>query len=128
MTDHGVVTIVDGLRDLELQAAAPDAAAAYDRPIGIRLLHQDPASGEEHHLVRYPPGTRGHVHRHTVAHTFIVLEGALDANGVVVGPGGYAHFAAGEPMRHQAGGDEGCLFVAIFHGPADVEIVAGPGD
>ena len=38
-----------------------------------------------------------------------------------MGPGAYAHFPGGEPMRHQSA--EGCLFVLIFHGPFDVEVL-----
>jgi quercetin dioxygenase-like cupin family protein len=52
-----------------------------------------------------------------------VLEGKLEANGEVVGPGAYAHFPAGQLMRHQATDDGPCLFVLIFHGPFDVETV-----
>lgn len=116
--------IIDQLGSLELTAPAASAAAVYDRPIGLRLLHQDPASGEEHYLVRYPPRLRGLPHEHSSAHTIVVLDGSLDANGQVIGPGSYAHFPAGEPMRHQAGGDDGCLFVIMFHGPFDVRIVS----
>jgi quercetin dioxygenase-like cupin family protein len=47
----------------------------------------------------------------------------LEANGRVVGPGAYVHFPAGEAMRHQAAGDEACLFVILFHGPCDVQVV-----
>ena len=119
----GSATIIGDLASLELGPPGPDAAAIYDRPISLRELHTDPASGEEHYLIRYPPGTRGVSHRHTAAHTFLVLEGHLDANGEVIGPGSYAHFPAGERMLHQAAGEDGCLFIAIFHGPFDVEPV-----
>jgi quercetin dioxygenase-like cupin family protein len=121
--DHHPMTIVDRLRDLELGEPGAAAAAVYDRPIGLRLLHADPASGEEHYLVRYPAGVRARVHRHTAAHTMVVLEGRLEANGTVIGPGAYAHFPAGAPMRHQATPDGPCLFVLLFHGPFDVEVV-----
>ncbi len=117
----GAATVVGDLRSLELRAPGA-AAAVYDRPIGLRLLHEDPASGEEHYLVRYPAGLKGRAHRHSAAHTIIVLEGQLDANGEIIGPGSYAHFPAGEPMRHQATADEACLFVLLFHGPFDVEV------
>jgi quercetin dioxygenase-like cupin family protein len=50
------------------------------------------------------------------------LEGELDANGCVIGPGSYAHFPAGQVMRHQAAGDGACLFVLLFHGPFDVRL------
>jgi quercetin dioxygenase-like cupin family protein len=121
--DYGTAIIVDELRSLELREPGVEAAAVYDRPIGLRLLFEDPESGQEHYLVRYPPGLRGRVHRHTYAHTIIVLDGRLEANGHVIGPGAYAHFPAGEAMRHQATEDGACLFVLIFHGAFDVEIV-----
>ena len=118
----GSATIIDALSSLELEAPAAASAAVYDRPIGLRPLFEDPVSGEEHYLVRYPAGVQGRVHRHTAAHTIVVLEGRLEANGQVVGPGSYVHFPGGEPMRHQAA-DEGCLFVLMFHGPFDVEVL-----
>ena len=120
---HGEATIVDGLGSLELGSPGEAASGIYDKPIQLRLLYEDPESGEEHYLIRYPAGVRGRMHRHSVAHTFIVLEGRLDANGQVIGPGSYAHFPAGEPMLHQATSDAPCLFVAIFHGPFDVATV-----
>jgi quercetin dioxygenase-like cupin family protein len=120
---NGPATIVDQLRLLELQEPGAAAAAVYDQPIALRLLYEDPASGEEHYLVRYPAGVRGRVHRHTAAHTIVVLEGRLDANGQVIGPGAYAHFPAGEPMQHQATAQGPCLFVLLFHGPFDVEVL-----
>jgi quercetin dioxygenase-like cupin family protein len=118
----GRATIIDALHALDLEAPGAAAAAVYDRPIALRALLEDPVSGEEHYLVRYPPGVRGRVHRHTAAHTVVVIEGELDANGTVIGPGSYAHFPGGEPMRHQAT-EAGCLFVLLFHGPFDVEVV-----
>jgi quercetin dioxygenase-like cupin family protein len=124
LVKYGSATIVDHLRALELQEPGAAAAAIYDRPIGLRLLYQDPASGEEHYLVRYPAGVRGRPHRHTAAHTIVVLEGQLDANGHVIGPGAYVHFPPGEPMQHQATADEPCLFVLLFHGAFDVEALS----
>ena len=119
----GVATIVDNLQSLPLASPGAAAAAVYDRPIELGLLYEDPESHEEHYLVRYPAGVKGRVHKHTAAHTIVVLEGRLEANGQVIGPGSYAHFPAGEPMRHQATEDSPCLFVLLFHGPFDVEVV-----
>ena len=118
----GNATIIDALGSLELQPPGAAAAAVYDRPIALRLLYEDPASGEEHYVVRYPAGVKGRVHTHTAAHTIVVLEGRLHANGQVIGPGAYAHFPGGEAMQHQAGGDGDCLFVLLFHGPFDVHM------
>jgi quercetin dioxygenase-like cupin family protein len=118
-------TIIDQLCSLELHEPGAAAAAVYDKPIELRLLFEDALSGEEHYLVRYPGSVKGRVHRHTAAHTIVVLEGTLEANGQLVGPGSYAHFPAGAPMRHQSTDDGPCLFVLLFHGPFDVEIVGG---
>lgn len=118
---YGAAIIIDGLTSLELKEPTAAAAAIYDQPISLRLLHEEPG-GEEHYLVRYPAGLRGRQHLHTAAHTIVVLEGQLDANGRVIGPGSYAHFPAGQVMRHQAAGDAPCLFVLLFHGPFDVRL------
>ena len=120
--EYGTAIIIGELRSLELNAPSPAAAAVYDQPIGLRLLYEDPGGGEEHYLVRYPAGLRGRPHQHTAAHTIVVLDGQLDANGRVIGPGSSAHFPAGEVMRHQAAGDVPCLFVLLFHGPFDVRL------
>lgn len=124
----GDAHVVRDLRSVPLDGPGAAAAAVYDRPIGLRLLHEDPESGEEHYLIRYPAGVQGRVHRHTAAHTIVVLEGELDANGEIIGPGSYAHFPADQPMRHQAGGDRACLFVVLFHGPFDVQILDNADD
>jgi quercetin dioxygenase-like cupin family protein len=121
--EYGAAIIIDGLKSLELKEPSPAAAAVYDQPIGLRLLYEDPDGGEEHYLVRYPAGVQGRPHLHTAAHTIIVLEGQLDANGRVIGPGSYGHFPAGQLMRHQAAGNAPCLFVLLFHGPFDVRLV-----
>jgi quercetin dioxygenase-like cupin family protein len=120
LTDGGAlrVIIIDDLHAVELDSSQP---AIYDRPIGVRLLSQDPVSGAEHYLVRYPAGLTAQRHRHTAAHTIVVLQGRLAVNGVGIGPGSYCHFPAGEPMHHAPADDGSCLFVIIFDGPFDVE-------
>lgn len=111
----GGVVIVPSTADLE-----QSQLTVYNRPIGLRLLYQDPESGEEHYLVRYPAGMEAQRHWHTAAHTIVVLEGTLVVNGEDVGAGTYCHFPAREPMHHAPGGDTPCLFINIFHGAADV--------
>jgi quercetin dioxygenase-like cupin family protein len=113
----GQAIIVGELASLDLEQSQP---VIYDRPIGVRLLHQDPDSGAEHYLIRYPPGLRAQRHRHTAAHTIVILEGQLAANDTVIGPSSYCHFPAGTIMHHTTAGDSPCLFVTIFHGPFDV--------
>jgi len=99
--------------------------AIYDQDIGLRLLYEDPDSGEEHCLGRYPPKLEARAHRHTAAHTILVLDGRLRINDQVIGPGAYCHVPAGEAMRHTSAGDGPCLFVIIFHGAFDVEPIDG---
>ena len=115
---YGEAIIFDHLDSVEMDRSHP---IIYDRAIDLRLLYEEPDSGAEHYLIRYPPGLKGRLHRHTVAHTIVVLEGRIAVNDRVIGPASYCHFPAGEAMFHAAAGDEGCLFVTIFHGPFDIE-------
>jgi quercetin dioxygenase-like cupin family protein len=114
--------IIDSLGTLQLGRSQP---VIYDRPVSLRLLYQDPKSGAEHYLIRYPAGLRARSHRHTAAHTVVVLEGRLEANGQVIGPGSYCHFPASQPMHHAPADGGSCLFVTIFHGPFDVQALDG---
>jgi quercetin dioxygenase-like cupin family protein len=109
---------LDQLDSVEMEPRRP---IIYDRDIGMRLLYEDPDSGAEHYLIRYPAGLKAQLHRHTAPQTIIVLRGKIEVNGRVIGPGAYCHFPAGEPMFHAPAGGGGSLFVTIFHGPADVE-------
>jgi quercetin dioxygenase-like cupin family protein len=120
---YGNATIIEGVASLSLDQPGAAAAAVHDRPIGLRLLHEDAGSGEEHYVVRYRAGLRCRLHRHTAAHTILVLEGRLEANGRVIGPGSYAHFPSGQAMRHEAADDGPCTFVLLVHGAFDVDIV-----
>src|SRR5690349_13825461 len=105
---------VRGLLECDLDEAQP---AIYDRPIGLRRLHADPETGAEHYLVRYPEGLRAARHHHTAAHTIVVLDGALEADGEVFGPGSYCHYPAGTPMHHQPAEGRSCRFLVLFDGP-----------
>ena len=109
--------MVPGLHDLPLEPSQP---VIYDQPVGVRLLHRDELTGAEHYLVRYPRGLRARQHTHTAAHTILVLEGALLADGQVLEAGSYVHFPAGEPMHHEPAAGSDCLFVTVFYGSFDV--------
>jgi hypothetical protein len=113
----GRAIVVDDLGSIELERTRN---VIYDREIGLRLLFQDPDSESDHYLIRYPAGLKARLHRHTSAHTIVLLEGRLEVNGQIIGPGSYVHFPPGEPMRHAPASGDSCLFVIIFHGPWDV--------
>jgi hypothetical protein len=53
VTPEPQAVLFDGLSSLELEESQP---IIYDRPIGMRMLYQDPVSGAEHYLIRYPAG------------------------------------------------------------------------
>jgi quercetin dioxygenase-like cupin family protein len=97
--------------------------AAYDRPIGLRLLHEDPDSGVELYVVEYPEGTSAAWHRHSVAHTIVVLEGRLEVNGVGIGPGDLCRYPAGTPMKHEPSAGSRCRFLMVFEGTSDVTLL-----
>lgn len=120
---YGRAIIFDDLRSADLEPSSP---VIYDREISLRLLYENPDSGAEHYLIRYPAGLKTRLHRHTAAHTIVVLEGQLEVNGQVVGPGSYCHFPAGEAMRHAPAKNDPCLFVIIFDGPVDMQPLGAP--
>lgn len=109
--------LLDRLASLELDQSQPEI---YDRPIQLRLLYQDAHPGGEHYLVRYPSGLQAQPHRHSAAHTIIVLEGAMEVDGQLLQPGSYAHHAAGTVMRHVPAPGQHSLFVIMFHGLFDL--------
>ena len=115
---YGRAIIVDNLGSLRLEPSRP---AIYDRDIGLRLLYQDPDARAEHYLIRYPAGLNARAHRHTAAHTIVVLDGRLQVNDQVIGPGAYCHFPPREVMRHAPADGGSCLFVTVFHGHFDVQ-------
>jgi quercetin dioxygenase-like cupin family protein len=109
--------VIDELRSLELGESQPEI---YDRPVGLRLIYRDPDSGAEHYLIRYPSGLRAQPHRHSAAHTIVVLDGAMELDGRLLLPGSYAHHPAGAVMHHAPAPGQHCLFLIIFHSPFDV--------
>ena len=115
--DYGSLTVVSDLATVPLPTSRQPI---YDQEFGIRALHHDETSGGEHYLVRYPAGLRALPHRHTAAHTIVVLEGALEANGQIARAPSYCHFPGGEVMHHAPADGEGCLFVIMFDGPFDL--------
>ena len=117
---YGRAVIFDHLESVELRATKLEI---YDREILVHTLFEDSKSGAEHYLIRYPEGLKTSLHTHSRSHTFVVLEGRLEVNGQIIGPNAYAHFPAGEPMVHTSADGGSCLFVVVFDGPVDMQVV-----
>ena len=64
MTGRPAAILIPDLLDAELQPAQP---VIYDTPVGLRQLHIDPHSGDEHYLVHYPQGMTAAWHHHSAA-------------------------------------------------------------
>ena len=108
--------------DLKAVSLLTTEQPAYDRPFELKLLYEDPRTGAEHYVVRYRPGTKARAHRHTAAHTIVVLDGHLSVDGQLLGPGGYAHHPGDTTMLHEPAGDEACTFVLIFDAAFDLRL------
>ena len=108
--------------DLKAVSLRTTEQPAYDRPFELQLLYEDPRTGAEHYVVRYRPGTKARAHRHTAAHTIVVLDGHLSVDGQLLGPGGYAHHPGDTTMLHEPAGDAACTFVLIFDAAFDLRL------
>ena len=67
-----------------------------------KLLLQDPDTGMEIRLVRYPAGFTTPWHTHSCAHGMYVLEGTLVTYKGSYGPGAFLWFPEGMLMEHGA--------------------------
>lgn len=65
-------------------------------------LIEDPESGVEIWILRYPAGVLNTRHVHTCAHGMYVLEGTLVTHAGNFGPGHFVWFPAGLEMEHGA--------------------------
>lgn len=64
-TRFGEAVIVDHLGSVQMDRSQP---VIYDREIELRLLYEDPDSGAEHYLIRYPAGLRAASSAHCSSH------------------------------------------------------------
>jgi quercetin dioxygenase-like cupin family protein len=109
--------------DLKTIALRTTEQPAYDRPFELERLYQDERTGAEHYVVRYRPGTQARRHRHSAAHTIVVVDGHMMVDGQLLGPGGYAHHPGDTTMLHEPAIDEGCTFVLLFDAPFDLQLL-----
>jgi len=83
------------------------------RALYRKNLMEDPETGMEVRLVRYPAGVINPRHTHPCAHGMFVLEGTLATHSGSYGPGSFVWFPEGTTMEHGAtgGGDTTVLFI-----------------
>jgi len=89
----------------------------FNEKIGKALyrknLIEDPDTGMEIRLVKYPAGIINPLHTHPCAHGMYVLEGTLVANGRSYGPGNFVWFPEGAPMDHGASAEADVVVLFI---------------
>lgn len=83
------------------------------RALYRKNLIEDPETGMEVRLVRYPAGVINPLHTHPCAHGMFVLEGTLVTHAGRFGPGQFVWFPEGMAMEHGATpeGDVTVLFI-----------------
>jgi quercetin dioxygenase-like cupin family protein len=106
--------------DSRLIALDTNAMPWEERPnekIGRSLyrknLIEDPDTGMEVRLVRYPAGVVNPWHTHPCAHGMYVLEGTLVTHDGQYGPGSFVWFPEGAPMQHGATAEHDVTVVFI---------------
>jgi quercetin dioxygenase-like cupin family protein len=104
----------------------------FNEKIGCALyrknLFEDPDTGMEIRLVRYPAGIINpmhthpcaHVHTHPCAHGMYVLAGTLVTHLGRFGVGSFAWFPEGETMEHGASAEQDVVVLFITNKPFEI--------
>jgi len=100
MSDSKVVAIDTGSMPWEERPNEKIGRSLYRKN-----LIEDPETGMEIRLVRYPAGVINPLHTHPCAHGMYVLEGTLVTNAGKYGPGSFVWFPEGNQMEHGASAD-----------------------
>jgi anti-sigma factor ChrR (cupin superfamily) len=95
-----------------VRAAGLDWQAGTAPGVEIKTLFADPARGYLTRLVRMPPGSSLHPHRHADVEESYVLEGDLMVSGVSMKAGDYCRAEAGS-VHTGVSTRGGCLFIAV---------------
>jgi quercetin dioxygenase-like cupin family protein len=93
-----------------------------------KLLLQDPDTGMEIRLVRYPAGFVTTWHTHPCAHGMYVLEGTLVTHAGNFGPGGFVWFPEGTLMEHGATATTDVVVVFITNKKFDIHFTEKSSD
>ena len=90
------------------------------RPIYRKNLIQDPETGMEVRLVRYPAGAVNPRHTHPCAHGMYVLEGRLVTHDGEYGPGHFVWFPEGSVMEHGATATQDVTVLFVTNKPFEI--------
>jgi len=96
------------------------------RVIYRKDLFQDPETGMEIRLVRYPAGLVNPLHTHPCGHGMFVLEGTLVTHRGNFGPGSFVWFPEGEPMEHGATTGRDVVVLFITNKPFRIDYIDPP--
>jgi quercetin dioxygenase-like cupin family protein len=114
--------------DLKMTAIDTAALPWEERPnerIGRALyrknLVEDPDTGMEVRLVRYPAGVLNPLHSHPCAHGMYVLEGTLVTHEGRYGPGHFVWFPEGLLMEHGATAEQDVTVLFITNKPFRID-------
>jgi quercetin dioxygenase-like cupin family protein len=91
-----------------------------------KLLLQDPDTGMEIRLLRYPAGVVIPWHTHPCGHGIYVLEGTLTTHEGSYSPGCFVWFPAGSAMWHGATSDADVTMLFITNRPLELTYVPAP--
>ena len=89
-----------------------------------KQLLQDPDTGMEIKLLRYPAGFITTWHTHHCAHGMYVLEGTLVTHAGTFGPGGFVWFPEGMLMEHGATAETDVVMLFITNKKFDIHFLA----
>ncbi|MGH9719605.1 MAG: cupin domain-containing protein [Bryobacteraceae bacterium] len=90
------------------------------RALYRKNLMQDPDTGMEVRLVRYPAGVINPWHTHPCAHGMYVLEGTLVTHEGSFGKGSFVWFPEGSEMQHGASAEGDVVVLFITNKPFEI--------
>ena len=94
--------------------------AKIGRALYRKNLIQDPDTGMEVRVVRYPAGVINPLHTHNCAHGMYVLDGTLVTNAGNYSPGSFVWFPEGTDMEHGATTDADVTVLFITNKAFDI--------
>ena len=93
---------------------------ALQKMLYRKNLMEDPDTGMEIRLVKYPAGVINKLHTHPCAHGMFVLEGTLVTHDGQYGPGNFVWFPEGQVMEHGATAEHDVVVLFITNKPFEI--------